>query len=306
MKRVSVFCIVAFFAAMLVLCGMAGAAERVDPDYEPIDHSQLKPAPEGQIRLPVLPPGPTPTPPTPSPDPAPKPPAPAPTDVTTLLADQFFVIEADVPFFVLDSRTGFVSIAYDQGPIRLRGKFADGTGKVETRTYQSKYLATLEATQKGQVEILVVPAGATDAGVVIRRTLSVMGQSPQPPPGPEPDPDDPPVPPGPVTSFRVIFVKESGATLPLGQSAIPGAKVIRDYLTSKTTPEGTFAGWREYDPDQVTTNEQPTMKALWESVKPKLLPSPCLVIEVNGRATVMAFPQTVDEAMRTLKQYGGA
>lgn len=290
-----------------LVCGCYGtwAAEGYDPDYVWPEDKAPKPIPEGQIRLPVLPPGPTPTPPTPSPNPEPTPPAPVPTEVTTLLADQFFVIEADVPFFVLDSRTGFVSIAYDEGPIRLRGKFADGTGKVETRTYQSKYLATLEATQKGQVEILVVPAGATDAGVVIRRTLSVMGQSPQPPPGPEPDPDDPPVPPGPVTSFRVIFVKESGATLPLGQSAIPGAKVIRDYLTRKTTPEGTFAGWREYDPDQVVTNELSTMKALWETVKPKLLPAPCLVIEVNGKATVMPFPSSVDDAMKTLKQYGG-
>lgn len=298
-----------FFVIALAYCAASsGAAEGVfdDPNELRPSIDDLKPVPEGQIRLPVLPPGPQPAPPQPSPDPAPKPPAPTPTEVTTLLADQFFVIEADVPFFVLDSRTGLVSISYDEGPIRLRGKFADGAGKVETRTYRSKYLATLEATQKGQVEILVVPAGATDAGVVIRRTLSVMGQSPQPPPDPEPDPDDPPVPPAPVTSFRVIFVKESGATLPPQQTAIPAAKAIRDYLTVKTTPENGLAGWREYDPEQITVNEQPAMKELWEAVKPKLLHAPCLVIEVNGRRIVMPFPNTVEGALDKLKEYGGA
>jgi hypothetical protein len=267
----------------------------------------LQPVPKDQIRLPVFPPGPQPTPPPqPTPDLRPVDP-PSPQEVTELKADHWFVVEADVPFFVLDSREGIVLIGYDEGPLKLKGKFADGNGKNETRTYNSKYLATVEAVTKGQVELLVVPAGATDAGVVIRRTLTVMGQAPQPPPGPgpQPDPDDPPV-PGPVISFRVIFVKESGETLPPGQSAIPGAKAIRDYLTAKTTPEGNLAGWREYDPQQITANEQPTMRALWESVKPQLLAAPCLVIEVNGRATVMPFPADVNACLAKLKEYGGA
>ena len=122
-------------------------------------------------------------------------------------------------------------------------------------------------------------------------------------------PDNKPVPvptPEPVKSFRVIFVKESGQTLSAGQSAIPGAKEIRDYLTAKTTQEGNQPGWREYDPQQQTTNEQPTMRALWEAVKPKLLPAPCMVIELNGKATVMPFPTSVAEAVETLKKSGGA
>ena len=123
-------------------------------------------------------------------------------------------------------------------------------------------------------------------------------------------PDQPvpvvPVDPEPVRSFRVIFVKESGQTLPAGQTAIPGSKDIREYLNAKTTKEGNQPGWREYDPQQNTTNEQPTMAALWEAVKPKLLPAPCLVIEVNGRATVMQFPANAAEAVATLKKAGGA
>lgn len=119
-------------------------------------------------------------------------------------------------------------------------------------------------------------------------------------PGPEPAPQ-----PEPVKSFRVIFVKESGATLSGEQTAIPGAVEIRQYLDARTTTEGDLAGWREFDPQQQTANEQPTMRALWEAVKPKLIPPPCLVIEVNGKATVMPLPTTVAECVATLKKAAG-
>jgi hypothetical protein len=121
-----------------------------------------------------------------------------------------------------------------------------------------------------------------------------------------PDPAPTPIVPEPVKSFRAIFVKESGQTLSSEQVAIPGAKEIRDFLNAKTTAEGNQPGWREYDPQQITDNEQSTMKALWEAVKPKLLPAPCLVLEVNGKVTVMPFPATVAEAVETLKKHGGA
>jgi hypothetical protein len=123
---------------------------------------------------------------------------------------------------------------------------------------------------------------------------------------PDNNPEPAPVPvPEPVKSFRAIFVKESGQTLSSEQVAIPGAKEIRDYLNAKTTSEGNQPGWREYDPQQITDNEQPIMKDLWSAVKPQLLPAPCLVIEVNGKATVMPFPNTVAEAIETLKKAGG-
>lgn len=282
-----------------------------DPNEQRVDHSYLeKVKTDSEFKVPVKPPGPNPTP-APTPTPNPTPTDDKPQIVTDLRADEFYVISKGSPFFVIASPEGVVNVNIEEGPVKLRGKFADATDrtKLETRTYSDAHVATIEAVAKGRVELLLIPKGAESAEVVKRITLTVMGQAPQPPPGPEPDPvdpDDPPTPPGPVTSFRVIFVKESGAVLPLGQSAVPGAKAIRDYLTAKTTAEGGFAGWREYDPDQVVANDQPTMKALWETVKPKLLPAPCLVIEVNGKATVMPFPTSVDDALKTLKQYGGA
>ena len=145
----------------------------------------------------------------------------------------------------------------------------------------------------------MIPSGVTTESDIVRQQLTVMG------PRPPPDPVDPVDPPEPVESFRVIFVKESGATLSLEQTAIPGAKVIRDYLNSKTTKEDGLPGWREYDPQMNTANEQPTMKELWKVVKGSIEATPTMVIEVNGHATVMPFPETVEEAMETLKKYGG-
>lgn len=133
------------------------------------------------------------------------------------------------------------------------------------------------------------------------------GQKPEPP-----KPVDPVVPvvpvdpvPEPVRSFRAIFVKESGSTLPAAQTAIPNAKAIREYLNAKTTKEGSLPGWREYDPQQNTANEQPMMAALWSAVQPKLQVIPCLVIEVNGKATVLNYPGDTDAALKLLKEYGG-
>lgn len=141
------------------------------------------------------------------------------------------------------------------------------------------------------------------------RSIDVeIGKSPNPTPDPpEPDPPkpDPPIPDPSVNSFRVIFVKESGSTLTAEQTAIPQAKAIRDYLTTKTTPEGGLAGWREYDPQQSTANEQAKMRDLWTSTKSAITAIPCMVIEVNGKATIVPYPRNAAEALATLKTYGG-
>jgi hypothetical protein len=121
------------------------------------------------------------------------------------------------------------------------------------------------------------------------------------PPGPGPDPQ----PPQPVTSFRVIFVKESGQILNAQQSSIPGAKAIRDYLARKTTPEGGLQGWREYDPQVNVTNEQPNMKALWQAVQPKITTVPNVVIQTNGVAEIFPFPADTAACLALLESKGG-
>ena len=223
--------------------------------------------------------------------------------VDTLPADTLWVIESTRELIVLASPPGLVVVESESGgiPWKIMAKFADGTGKIELRTYTAPYLYFIQAAAKGDAEILMIPSGVTTESDIVRQQLTVMG--PRPPPDPV-DPVDPVDPPEPVESFRVIFVKESGATLSPEQTAIPAAKVIRDYLNAKTTKEDGQPGWREYDPQQTTANEQPTMSALWAAVKAKVETVPALVIEVNGHATVMPFPANVDEAMATLRKYG--
>jgi hypothetical protein len=296
------------FFSVAILLGSFLATDEIPKPLPDVISTQKKSTP--QILIPVVPildEGQVPE--EDHPAPAPKPNR-GPVPVSSLSEDTWYVIESPVPLIVLHSPAGHVGVQPEEGPVKVRGKFADGTGKTETRTFNSKHLYFVNAVKAGQIELLIVPIGVSAEAEVIRQPLAVMGLAPNPPPGPGPGPTPGPTPapepaPAPVTSCRVIFVKESGATLNAAQSSIPAAKVIRDYLVAKTTPENGQPGWREYDPDQATTNEQPTMQKLWEAVKPKLVKVPCLVVEVNGHATVMPFPANVDECMATLKKAGG-
>lgn len=312
--------IVRVFAFVLMLAGhvLAQEVEKVAPELDS-DAGVSSRAPDSdvpKIHIPVLPVlvepeeiDDTPEPPKPKPDRGPVP-------VTSLSEDTWYVVESNIPLIVLHSPSGHVSVQPDQGPIKVRGKFVDGTGKTETRTFNSKHLYFINAIKAGKIELLIVPQGVQEEKDVIRQPLTVMGVAPipppEPPPGPGPTPPGPMPPepdpgptPGPVTSFHVIFVKESATTLNAEQSSIPAAKVLRDYLNLKTTPEGGLTGWREYDPHQNTANEQPTMKALWTKVKPSLQRFPCMVVEVNGDAKVMPFPANVTEALSVLKKAAG-
>lgn len=281
-----------------------------DPNliHPPEDDKKPVPIPEEKIVLPIIPPGPQPEPVVPDvkPDVPPKPPV-EPVIVPDLRAGELFVVATPSQYLVYDSPRGIVSIKRLKGPRDFFARFADSANRdtEEERAYTQPFIYVIKAEKRGTVELIISPQGADDESQAIRHTLVVMGRGPQPPPEPDVDPVDPPT-PGPITSFRVIFVKESGATLSPGQTAIPGAKVIRDYLTNKTTPEGGLAGWREYDPQQITGSEQPMMKALWEKAKPQLIPAPCIVIEVNGKFTVLPFPADVNATMAKLKEYGGA
>lgn len=266
----------------------------------------LQPAPEApQIHLPTIPVivepdviDDEPEPPKPRPDRAPKP-------VTTISEEQLYVIESTIPLIVLASPDGFVKIEGEEGPQKVKAKFVDGIGRMETRVFHSKYLYFINAVKPGKLELIIVPVGVEKPENILRQELTVLGEMPKPPPDVDPVTPEPVDPPAPVTSFRVIFVKESGATLNASQSAIPGAKVIRDYLLAKTTYEGTQHGFREFDPEQGTETETPMFIKLWEVVKPKITKVPCMVIEVNGHATVMPFPANVDECIATLKKARG-
>jgi len=217
--------------------------------------------------------------------------------VDTLRPEEWYLIESEHELIVLTSPVGVVSIEPLAGPMTFRGRFAGGDGKIETRKFVGPFLYAVTAEIAGKTELIVVPVGVSSADQVERITLTVQGA--RPPPEPEPEPDDPTPPPGPVTSFRVIWIRESGDTLNPQQTAIPNAKVIRDYLNAKATD------WREYDPQQITKTEPEVIQELWKAIKEKQWTAPCVAVEVNNKVQVLPFPANTADALTLLKKYGG-
>lgn len=136
------------------------------------------------------------------PDPSPKV---DPSVVPVLTPDLYYIVKADAPFLLFSSPPGLVTIMKEAGPIRLRGKFIDGNGKVETRTITSKNIAFVEPVPgaKGRVELIYLPVGTTDESKAVRRMVDVL-TAPLPPPDP-PVPDPKPIPPGPADPLLSVL-----------------------------------------------------------------------------------------------------
>lgn len=228
-----------------------------------------------------------------------------PDAVSTLLPTQLYVVTSDQPFLLLASPARMVTITQEQGPIKIRATFADGAGKLETRTYAARYVAIVESASDGRVELLGVPAGVTDESEITRRLID-CGKGPIPPPDVEPEPDVTPT-PGPV-GFRVIMVYETSAALAREQSNILNSTKLRGVLNEVCSkgPDGR-AEWRCWDKDVVIgASESPEMVKLWNAVKGQVSPLPRLVVAVNGKATVMDLPASEDATIAKVKEMAGA
>lgn len=253
------------------------------------------------IRIPVGPvvPQPMPTP-TPRPDAA-----------VRLAGDALYVIDSDTPVIVLASPAGLVSITEDAGPIKVRGRFVDGLGKVETRTFKGKQVVTVEGLVSGRVELLIVPVGATKASDVIRRTIDVdTGTAPIPPPQPKPEPkvDPKPVDPAPipVAGLRVLIVYESAdlpKMLPTQSAIIFGAKTRAELNAACVVgDDGKTREWRMWDKDVDTSGES----ALWQTAFKRPRQGTPWVLISNGKAGFEGpLPANVDDFLTLLKKYGG-
>jgi len=139
-------------------------------------------------------------------------PAPAPQRLPKFVSDlseeTWLVIESQDPIVVTSSPLGHVTVQPEEGPVKVRGKFADGTGKIETRVFSSKHLYFVNAIKQGKIEILIfTPQVVTEEKDIPRFPLNVMGISPIPPPNPKP-PDPDPKPPDPVSDTVFIAIVE--------------------------------------------------------------------------------------------------
>lgn len=149
------------------------------------------------------------------------PPAPIPGEVPKLAGDSIYVVPHDEAFVLVASPPGLVTITREAGPLKVRGKFLDGTASIETRTFAAKNIAVVEpvAGASGRVELIAVPVGATDEAKVERQLIDV-NHGPQPPPDkeviPAPKPLPPPVDPKPepkpnpvAGDIHVILIEEN-------------------------------------------------------------------------------------------------
>jgi len=232
--------------------------------------------------------------------------------VDTLPIGELFIVESDAELIIRQCTSGLLTVREIAPggirPIGIDGLFAGGDRAGETRVFTSAHVYSFRGIKPGKLQVNLIPKGVlieheSDAPLLV---LTVSGQGPKPPPDdPEPEPDDP-TPPGPVTSFRVIWIMESGDTLNAQQTAISGAKAIRDYLNAKTTrsPDGQ-PGWREFDPQQITKDEPAVIQELWKAIKEKQWSAPCVAIEVNNKVQVLPFPTNTADALALLKRRGG-
>lgn len=183
---------------------------------------------------------------------------PDPNSVLVLAADTLYVADFDEEGVLLVFPEGLVKITHELGPMRIKAKFADGNGSVETRTYSGKHIYTLEVADvkkpvSGRVTAAFVPFGFKSENQ-IKKTLVDILHAPLPPPKPDPTPPKPD-PPKPLNVSWVIIVEDTTQRTPETARVILDtaywdglkAKGIRMRSYAKNSPDVQAKGyWREF------------------------------------------------------------
>ena len=170
-----------------------------------------------------------------------------PAAVPKLTADTLYVISSDAPFLTFASPEGLVKVTKVAGPLTVFGRFIDGTGKPELRTFPAKYISIVEAAGTGKVELIAVPVGATAEADATRKPIDVdSGEAPRPPPIEPPKPVDPPKVDPPVTLYFLIVRADGPATAAFKKiMEDPAWKTLRDAghtVKDKTVSEAAAFG----------------------------------------------------------------
>jgi hypothetical protein len=162
--------------------------------------------------------------------------------VLNLTSDSLYVVSWKTDSALRVHPAGLVTVTKEAGPLRLRGKFVDSNGKIETRTYAGPCIYILEpvAGKVGRIELDLIPYGfKTDADIYSAAVDVNGGTGPQPPPKPEPQPDPTPV---PIAATWVLVIEESA------MRTAPIALLLNDFAMWKRL-EAKGVKWRIYDVD---------------------------------------------------------
>ena len=209
-------------------------------------------------------------------------PADSPT-ISTIAADEWYVITSVDQLRVLASPLGVVTIEETQGPVKLRGKFA-GSGRVETRSYEGKWVYIVTADAPGQCELLLIPQDFSKPE--IRQTLTISGSGPRPPPVPDPVPQPTPV--QPPSGLQVMLLVDQSD--PVSALAAVNSVPVLQWLDANTTPTDGRPGWRRWDrsslsdPDTLATDSQ-VWRKLWSDIGSGLASGPQLIIITGAKVT---------------------
>jgi hypothetical protein len=226
-----------------------------------------------------------------------------PKPVNTISGDQWYVVQSSVPLITLQSPTGgLLDIEQAEGPIRVRGHFCDGDGKVETRTYKSAYVYFATAAKAGSVELILIPVGVQNEAGIVRQMLTVS-VLPNPPPGPGPDPGPTPQ-PGAGKRMLIVYESSDLSKLPPAQAVLITSGTVRDYLNRVCDkgPDGRTPEFRIWDKDTDLSNVPQTWKDAMALPRTNL---PWLIVSNGTSGYSGPLPADAASAMAKLKQYLG-
>ncbi len=232
----------------------------------------------------------------------PAPPPRTPKFISELSEETWLVIESPSPIVVTSSPLGHVSIQPEEGPVRVRGKFADGTGKIETRVFSSKHLYFINAVKSGKIEILIyIPESSQEEKDILRYTLNVMGVMPNPPP--DPDPVVPlPDPVVPKAKLQIVIIEDPAVNLPASQIAIRDGQALRDYAESHCSKTDGVPDIRKLSVRQDVSSQPEWVRKAFAEPRSSL---PFLVVSNGTTGAALPLPLTIDETLKVLKKYGG-
>lgn len=220
-----------------------------------------------------------------------------PTLVTEIKPDEWYILTSSVPLIVLHSPDEFVQIVAESGPMKFRGKFADGLGKTETRTYTEPHIYVIEAKKSGKIELIMIPSGVVDVKSIIRQTLTVSGIGPNPPPIPIPDivPD----PPGPPTGVRVILLNNEIDTTADQLNTLNSTEIV-SWLDANTVT------WRKWDRTSIAkpemlSKEDPILQTLWKNVSTNLPAGNIIIVATDTKVHINPIT-TATEALAFLNK----
>ena len=239
---------------------------------------------------------------------------PAPADVSVLYDDEVFVVVSKGPAKLpaLVSPADAMTVTAEQGPLKIRGRFAGGNGGMETRTFGDGWVYTFEARRATVCEIILVQ----DPDNLQRRTLDV-GKSRGAPRPPTPKPVEPVEPPEPVKPpepkqvtgpIQLLIIHEAAdqAKLPPGQLYAMQSLAVREYCKSHCRKgDGGTPDFRTLDDDlpaDILKKYPEWVQKAWEVDRPAL---PCFLVSNGTTGTAGTIPDSEEKFLEILKRYGG-